>query len=160
MSDIQEYERRISAALGAISERISAGLVVSNAGGGGGADVAALEEALEAERTVNAQLEERVRAIKIKQEETIAQLEKRVASLQENTGHLEGDVSRLKGVNAQLRENNAALREANTNTLGDAHLINKSMLAELEALRATHNADRHELDGLLGELGQIIGEDA
>jgi predicted RNase H-like nuclease (RuvC/YqgF family) len=155
MSDIQEYERRISAALGAISERISAGL-----GGIDGGSVSALEEALEAERTVNAQLEERVRAIKVKQEETIAQLEKRVASLQENTGHLEGDVSRLKGVNAQLRENNAALRDANAATLGDAHLINKSMLAELEALRATQNADRHELDGLLGELGQIIEEDA
>lgn len=152
MSDIVEYERRISAALNKISEKIG-----SNTGGG---DSAELEKALEAERSVNAQLEERVRAIKTKQEEKMAQLEQRVVALQSGLGQLEGDITRLKGVNNQLRENNDALRSANEQGVGDTHLINKSMLAELEALRAVHTSDRHEMDTLLGELSQIIGEDA
>lgn len=155
MSDIVEYERRITAALTKISEKIGEVGAATPA-----IDTSALEEALEAERTVNAQLEERVRAIKVKQEEKMAQLEKRVATLQTGLGQLEGDVSRLKGVNGQLRDNNNALREANQGGVGDPHLINKAMLVELESLRAIHKADRHEMDSLLGELGQIIGEDA
>lgn len=155
MSDIVEYERRITAALTKISERLAAGGQKPDS-----LDTTALEQALESERTVNAQLEERVRAIKVKQEEKMAQLEKRVAMLQSGFGQLEGDVSRLKGVNEQLRESNHALREANQASVADPHLINKSMLVELEALRAVHTSDRHEMDGLLGELSQIIGEDA
>lgn len=156
MSDIVEYERRITAALSKISEKINA----SGNAAPSNVDTSALEEALEAERTVNAQLEERVRAIKAKQDEKMAQLENRVATLQGGLGQLESDVSRLKSVNAQLRENNDALREANKSGVGDPHLINKSMLVELEALRAVHTSDRHEMDALLGELSQIIGEDA
>lgn len=152
MSDIVEYERRISAALNKISEKIG-----SNTGGG---DTSELEKALETERSVNAQLEERVRAIKVKQEEKMAELEKRVVTLQAGLGQLEGDVNRLKGVNGQLRENNNSLRTANEQGVADPHLINKSMLAELESLRAVHSSDRHEMDSLLGELSQIIGEDA
>ncbi|MEY8119684.1 hypothetical protein AB9F26_15710 [Falsihalocynthiibacter sp. BN13B15] len=155
MSDIVEYERRITAALTKISERLNAGGASAST-----ADTSALEAALESERTVNAQLEERVRAIKTKQEEKMAQLEKRVTTLQSGYGQLEGDVSRLKGVNEQLRESIHALREANQSNVGEPHLINKSMLVELEALRAVHTSDRHEMDSLLGELNQIIGEEA
>ena len=84
---------------------------------GGGQDLA---EELEAERVANAQLEERVRAIREKQETTVSALEKTVedlsaeiASLKEALADRDGGLQRIRRVNAELRRSNAALREAN-----------------------------------------------
>ena len=158
MSDIAELERRITAAL----ERIGAG--VDGLAQDGNADdagqIAALNESLEAEKVANAQLEARVSAIKEKQETTIKEMEARIVSLTAALEQNEADVKRLINVNAQLRENNDALREANENGVGDAHLINKAMQTELEALRATRKADMGELETIMGELKPLIGEGA
>ncbi|WP_380052713.1 hypothetical protein ACFE33_09580 [Falsihalocynthiibacter sp. SS001] len=158
MSEIVDYERRITAALSKISETINASTAKPAETAPDQGAIAALEKALESERTVNAQLEARVIAIKTTQEETVTNLEKRVAELQVALKTVEADALALKNVNAQLRENNAALRDAAT--ANDPEVINKSMEAELVALRAVHTADRNEMDGLLGELSEIIGEEA
>lgn len=164
MSDIVELERRITAAL----ERIGTGLDALAQGqpaqattgtGESDAEIAQLTEALSAEREANQQLEERVRVIRERQETTVADLEKEVASLREESMAYGADLGKIKRVNSQLRENNQALREANADGLSDPHLINKSMLTELEALRARRETDRAEMDEILSELKPLIGAD-
>ena len=71
MSEISELERRITAALDRASQALDKLSAATTADGDSG-DLAA---ELEAERVANAQLEERVRAIKDKQETMVARLE-------------------------------------------------------------------------------------
>ena len=169
MSDITEYERRIAAAL----ERIGHGVETlaqpvaaapepapaSDAprpAPAGDAEVTALREALESERAANAQLVERVRAIKEKQDSTIGALERRVAKLtaQLETGGL--DSAKLRRANTQLSDASQALREAMAAGLPEPHLINKAMLAELEALRALRASDAAEMEEILAELKPFL----
>ncbi len=157
MSDITELERRITAALTRIDAGVD-GMAQSPDGDAG--EVAALKEALEVEKTANAQLEERVAAIKDKQETLIKDLEAKVSDLTSTVTQQETDAKRLLMVNAQLRESNDELRESNESGVGDAHLINKAMQTELEALRATRKADLAELETIMGELKPLIGEGA
>jgi uncharacterized protein (DUF885 family) len=152
MNDITELERRITAAL----DRIGAGISGIGGSGDSTAETAKLREALEAEQTVNAQLEERVKAIRDRQEQTVSALEAEVARLREAAGQHQAELQRLKRIGAQLRQNNVALREANEQGVGDAHLINKAMLTELDALRTTREADRTELDAILGALKPLL----
>lgn len=155
VSDIAELERRITAAL----ERISTGVDgLGGVSGGEGADAsAALNEALEAEKLANAQLEERVSAIKEKQETTIKEMEDKIKNLTTDLSKKQADAKKLLTVNAQLRESNDELREANESGVGDAHLINKAMQTDLEALRATRKADLAELENIMSELKPLIG---
>ncbi|MDA5093940.1 hypothetical protein O2N63_07550 [Aliiroseovarius sp. KMU-50] len=155
MSDISELETRITTAL----ERISAGvdaLAPTKAEQSG--EVAQLTAALEDERTANAQLEERVKAIKEKQDSTVQTLSEEVERLTKLLADEERALAKLRQVNANLRTNNDALREAVSQGAAEPHLINKSMMAELEGLRATQSADRNELDAVLGELNSLIAQ--
>lgn len=159
MSDIGEYQSRITAALDRISKVLD-----TAPGGGEDADLAA---ALEAERTANAQLEERVRAIKDKQENTVAALESTVSDLEAEVQSLkdalsdrDGGLQRMRRVNEELRRSNTALREANASGLADAHLVNTGMMAELEALRADHAAAAAELAEISVVLDPILAEEA
>lgn len=152
MSDITELERRITRAL----DRIGTGLDGISQPGGSSQELMQVREALETERTANAQLEARVKAIRDRQEQTVSALEAEVARLREASGSHEAEVQRLRRVNDQLRQNNQALREANAEGVGDAHLINSSMMTELDSLRASRAADRAELDAVLGELRPLL----
>ena len=49
-----------------------------------------------------------------------------------------------------------ALREANEAGVGEPHLINKAMLAELEGLRATRAADAAEAAAILDRLDPLV----
>ena len=161
MSDIAELERRIMAAL----ERIGTGVdgltvsavasepVVADDNG----EAAALKEALEAEKLANAQLEERVSAIKQKQETTVTEMQEQIKTLTTDMSKHEADAKKLLHVNAQLRESNDALRAANESGVGDAHLINKAMQTELESLRTTRKADMAELETIMNELKPLMG---
>ncbi|MGC9418449.1 MAG: hypothetical protein ACP5EN_05685 [Rhodovulum sp.] len=151
MSDITEFERRITAAL----ERIGTGL--------GGlekvdpdrpdpAEFAALRDALESERTANAQLNERVKAIRERQETQVARLDQRAQDMTERAAKLEAELDRLRGVNARLRETSAALRAANAQGLGDPAAIDAAMAAELDALAVLRESDRAELEEIMAEL--------
>ncbi|GKY87968.1 hypothetical protein [Sinisalibacter aestuarii] len=160
MTDISDLQARITAALDRIgsgleglSRPVAAGEAQDDSG-----EVDRLTAALDEERTANAQLEERVLAIKQKQDHAVAALEAEVERLRALLATEEGAVARLGRVNAELRENNAALRDAIAAGLAEPHLVNKSMMAELEALRAAQGADRAELDAVLGELGALVAE--
>jgi len=152
MSDITELERRITAAL----DRISTGLGKAGGSNAVSDELVRLREALESEQSANAQLEERVRAIRDRQEDTVSALEAEVARLREAAVRHDAEIQRLNRVNGQLRQNNHSLREANEQGVGDPHLINKAMMAELDSLRVSRDADRAELDAVLGELKPLL----
>jgi chromosome segregation ATPase len=156
MSDISELERRITAALDRAAQAMDR-LGVAGASESG-VDAAALMDELEAERVANAQLEERVRAIKEKQETTVAGLEGQVTRLKAQVESRDGELSRLKAVGDELRRSNQALREANASALPDADLVNGSLTAEVEALRAARAADRAEIDDILATLDPVLKE--
>ncbi|MDD8024645.1 MAG: hypothetical protein PHX82_16235 [Paracoccaceae bacterium] len=118
------------------------------------AELAHLREALEAERVANAQLSERVRAIREKQETTLSTLEKRLAQATRSFEAAQAEVARLKRANTDLAESNRALLDSGTDLA--PHLINRAMQAELEALRAARAAEVKELNDILGSIEPIL----
>ena len=152
MSDIGLLQQRITAALARITDSLDQPVSAV-------VPVAVLED-LESERLLNAQLSERVRVLKDKQDSMVGALQERVNSLMEQLDSLGVEYQRLKKSAIALRENNRVLREAleqDVQDLGsDAHLINKSMMAELDALRTHRMAESAELDELISELRPLV----
>lgn len=151
MSDVTEFERRITAALERIGMGLD-GLERIDPNRPDPAEIDGLREALESERTANAQLNERVKAIRERQETQVARLDRRAQEMTERAEQLEVELERLRGVNARLRETSAALRAANAEGLGDPEAIDAAMAAELDALAALREGDRAELEAILAEL--------
>ena len=158
MSELADLERRITSAL----ERIGRGVEDMQASEAPAPDEnsAGLQQALDDERTANAQLTERVRALKEKQDTTIADLQAEVDSLKARAEAAEAALSKVSATSEKLRDNNKALRDANAEGIAEPHLVNKSMLEELEALRAARSADMAEVDAILADLKNIVEGDA
>lgn len=177
MSNIEELQGRIAAAM----DRIGAGLdTIARRPAPAAEPDPELAAALEEERLANAQLKERLRTLNQKHFDAIETLEAKLAensevmALREDLARqaaamarLDADIQRLRLANDQLRQSNAALREANESGVGEPHLINKAMLAELEGLRAARAADASEaavllsrLEPLLAAAGETGGRDA
>lgn len=175
MTELAEYERRIAYALERIGRGVEALRVRPKAAPVEAApegekeapaeapttapttasdETQALRDELEAERTANAQLTERVRAIREKQETTLAALEKRLAQATRAFEAAQTEASRLKRANSDLAETNRLLTEA----AGDVapHLINRAMQSELEALRAARAYEISELNEIIGGLEPIV----
>jgi chromosome segregation ATPase len=152
MSDWTEFDGRIARAL----ERIRSGLASQNEADP--ARVAALTAALEDERAANAQLEERVRQLKDRQDSRVAALEASLAEARGQIARLDQAGQGLAQANAELRAAVGALRQAMTEGLADPELVNRAILAELESLRALRAADRAEIDAILGELAPHLAE--
>lgn len=151
---LDEVERRLHAAL----DRIARGIERAAPGAAAGEEAERLRAALEAERASAAQLAERVRAVKEKQEGMVAQLERRLARLTEQVDVQGLELQRLRKAVHQLREANRMLREAQEAGLSDPAAINRSLQAEVEALRATRAAEIAELDEILAELKPLVEE--
>jgi len=152
MSDIADLERRISAALariGAVLEAMPPAAAT--------VDVV-LSEALETERAANAQLTERVRAIKEKQEIVVTALEKKVAQLTRQLDASARELARQRSVNAELVETNRMLNDAARGTLATPELVNAAMESELTAMRAARAAEMAEIEEIMAELKPLIGE--
>jgi len=123
MSNIEELNSRIMAALDKIGNGVSTLAEKAKEPGGPSPE---LEAALEEEKLANAQLEERLRALRARHDDELlalraeldkgAELEKLRGDLEQQAlamGKLDMDVQRLRMANDQLRASNAALREAN-----------------------------------------------
>ncbi len=152
MSDISDLERRISSALDRATKALEQLSVQSEEAGPD------LSAELEAERVANQQLEERVRAIKEKQETTVAALEREVADLKDALTTRDGEVQQIRSVNAALRETNTALREANAKGLAEPALIDQAMSSELESLRVARSAQQAEIEEILATLEPVLKE--
>lgn len=150
MSDISTLESRITAAL----DRIRKGL---DARTGQTAADPALQNALEEERAQNAELVERVQALKERQDTQVATLTLRAETQSKHLMKLDEELQQLRASNVQLREMNAKLREAVTTELAPG-LVDAAVSAELEALNAQRSADAAEVDAILDELKPLIEE--
>jgi len=155
MSEISEYEKRIVQALARIRNGVDA---IALPALDEGESPAVLKRQLEDERVVTAQLEERVKVLKDRQDKRIAELEAQVAAAAERTGALDVELQRLLEVNAELRAVASEMSQALSDGVAEPELVNKAMHAELDALRAARAADRAELDAVLAELAPIAGE--
>lgn len=153
MGNISDLEQRINAAL----ERIGTGIESLGQAVPGNA-TEALEQSLQEERSANAQLEERLKALRERTSALTLQLEQKVERLQAQLSSSEGQVAELRAQNERLQENADRLRAQNETMVGDPHLVNSAMMAELEALRAARRADVAEMDAILSELKPLVGE--
>ncbi|MFK7834854.1 MAG: hypothetical protein AB8B60_01425 [Sulfitobacter sp.] len=150
MSNIDELQRRITAAM----DRVAGGLdKIGSAPSGPDPETL---QSLEDERTANAQLTERVRALKTKSDAEAGALRAQLEEGEARMAQLDVEMQRLRRANEQLSEACAALRDANTEGVGDPHLINKSMLAELEGLRAARASDVAETSAILAALTPLL----
>jgi hypothetical protein len=154
MQEITELEKRIAAAL----ERIGKGmdrLSTQGRSAGAVAGIAppadtALRAQLEEEKALTAQLQARLRAAKDR--EAKGDLQEKVDRLTQELDVQGLELQRMRRVNATLREQLEALRTAQSKGVSDPGLINKAMLAELEALRATRLSEIAEMDDILAAL--------
>ena len=153
MSDISELERRITGALDRAYQALEQLSAAADIG-----DAEAMKAELEAERVANAQLEERVRAIKEKQETTVAGLEAEVLRLKDALLARDAEVQRMRSVNEELRSSNAALREANAAGLADPDRVNTAMVSEIEGLRAQRASVQADIDEVLATLEPLLKE--
>ncbi len=171
MTQIEELERRITAALDRIAygvetldlASVPAPVPEPEEGPPPGADpeeLVALREALAEERLANAQLEERVRAIRDKQDSSVRELRTQVAAQRESLSALDLDLQHLRRANDMLVDVNQELRSALEQNLGEPDLINKAMLAELESLRAARATDAAESRAVLDALEPLLAEAA
>lgn len=150
MQETQELERRITAAL----ERIGAGIdAIPRL-----PEVNPLQADLDAERLAREQLAERLKAVKEHEAARIAKLEEQVEEL---TRHLDVqglELQRMKKTTGHLREALRALREAQAEGLADPQLLNRSMVVELESLRAARATEAAEVEEILTALQPLIAE--
>ncbi len=153
MSEINALEGRITAAL----ERISAGMTQISQSAPTG-DATGLQAQLDEERTANAQLVERVKVLKERQDSHIAELEARVSAQSDQLAQLDGELQRMRASHADLRELNAQLRSAAADGAADPEMINRALIAEIDALNAQRSADAAEVDAILSELKPLIEE--
>lgn len=174
MSEIDDMQRRIMAAM----QRIGSGIETLAARAetppepvdqGPSSEHTAVTEALEEEKLANAQLEERLRALRARHDEEIAalkasedngaELDKLRTDLeaqQQAMAGLDKELQRLRQANDQLRDSNEALRRANESSVGEPELINKALEAEIEGLRAARATDLAEANAVLAKLEPLL----
>lgn len=153
MSEIEELQSRIMSALDRVTKGVDA-LDSSDAD-----TVEALKQALEEEKTVNAQLNERVRALGERQALALEALEIRAGETAERMNRFDQDLQRLRHANGQLSAACEALRSANAEGVGAPDLINAAMAEELEALRAARTAEVTQADEIIAALTPLLDAD-
>ena len=168
MGDISELERRISFALERIEKGVErmrvapppaleapeAAEPAEAVPAADPAELAELTEALATERAANAQLSERVRAIREKQETTLSALEKKLGAATRALDAAQAENARLKRANADLIAANETLVASGSE--GAGALVNRVMQAELEALRAARSAEEAEVQDILASLEPVL----
>ena len=157
MQDLTELEQRLAIALDRIGTAI-AGLPVEMSPAEDPAANADLQMALDEERMLCAQLNERLRAVKEKDTQTQTQYGEKFEHMAQQLDAQGAELKRMRNTNVQLREVLHILREAAAQGLADPQLVNRAMLAELDALRATRLTEVAQMDEILAELAPLIEE--
>ena len=120
------------------------------------AALAEAQDALILERSAKETLAARLADLREGQDARVDALEARLVQANSQLDVQGLDLQRLRQSNVQLRETLRSLREATETGVPDAHLLNKTMLAELEALRASRMAEIAEMDEILAGLDPLI----
>lgn len=124
------------------------------------AEVEKLKHALDDERMANAQLEARLEKLKASGGGDDAGLKEQVAVQRDSLAELDEALQRLRETNKSLSENSVALRTANAQGVGEPHLINSAMLAELDALKAERQSEAAEVKAVIAALEPLLAEAA
>lgn len=162
MQQIAELERRITAAL----ERIGRGVETLGAQGAlaampvlaGDEDFARLTEALDEERMANAQMAERLRAIKDKDISEKAGLIAARDALQLQLDGQSDELARLRHSLDLAVGELADLRDMAERGVVEPEHINKAMLAELQALRSARASEASEIADIIAALSPLVAE--
>lgn len=174
MQEITDLERRITAALERIGRGIDALDLAAAAApaeataesartepadaSAADAELETLRAAIEAERATSAQLRDRLRALRDRDILTRSQLEEKAEKMTRQLDVQGLELQRMRKTAVLLREELRRLREAQQAGTVDAAQINRAMLAELDALRATRLSELAELDELSAALDDHITE--
>ncbi len=165
MQEITELEGRISAAL----ERIVKGVdrlsamprpappvpTPLTASGPSQAETT-LRTQLDEEKALTVQLQERLRTLKERDHK--GDLAQKVDRLTQQLDVQGLELQRMRRTNTALREQVAALRAAQTAGVTEPQLINKSLMVELDALRALRLTEVAEMDEILAALEPHLTE--
>ena len=158
MQQIAELERRITAAL----ERIGRGVESLGAQGALApqvdGDMAQLSEALDEERMANAQLTERLRVVRDKDQAEKVALSAARDGLQGQLDAQADEVNRLRRSLDLVNEELADLRDLASRSVVEPEHINKAMLTELEALRSARASEAAEIAEIVAALNPLIAE--
>ena len=157
MSDIAALEGRITAALDRIREGMARQQSLLTAEDPS-SDAETLRTQLKEERIANIQLENRVSALKVRQDGTISDFEGRVTSHAPVLAAMEVEVHRLRVANAELLDVTAQLRVAAVDGITAPELLNRVTLAEVEALQAQRASEATEMDAIISSLKPLIEE--
>ncbi|MGJ8546762.1 MAG: hypothetical protein ACSHWZ_15055 [Sulfitobacter sp.] len=149
MKEIEELQRRITAAM----DQVAYGLDQLSSRVEPDPEV---QKELDEERIANAQLKERVQTLRDKLTNQTTTMRAALDESEARVAALDLELQRVRGANGELAAACAALREANAEGVGDAHLINKTMLTELEALRALRAADAAEASAIVDSLTPLV----
>ena len=180
MTDIADLENRLSAAM----DRIATGLntlgdvppaASGDQSGDQSEEIAALKAALEEERTANAQLEARVKALTAAAEarasgdtdgevaavtgahqQEIEAIRDAAAEERAAWAGLNQRLVRLRRSNKLMRSNTLALRQAAADMVVDHELINNSLQVELDAAIAAQELERAEADVIIKTLMPMV----
>ncbi|EAQ01483.1 hypothetical protein OB2597_01302 [Pseudooceanicola batsensis HTCC2597] len=133
MSEIDELQRRLAVAMDRIGQGIGA---IGEPRPAPGADANALEDMRKA----------------------LAEARAARTGLETRLAELSAEVDRLRQTNENLLELSQALRAANEARLGDAELIDRTMAAELESLRAAQAVSEAEARAILDALAPLLAE--
>lgn len=165
MSELAELERRISAALTRIGDGLDRLAALPDAAvpepdpvadAGAAAEIAALQAALDAERALVARLQAQPAAAPADDDTDALRAQVEALTRQLDVQGLE--MQRLRQTTIQLRESLRQLRDQQQGEV-EPHLINKALLAEIEALRAARSSELAELDAILSELAPVLAPD-
>ncbi|MFY0679852.1 MAG: hypothetical protein JXR13_04680 [Thalassovita sp.] len=168
MSEISEFERRITAAMDRIAKGVEQLGPVPEDEETAGQDAAPSPEAapsedtsdlrrqLDDEKMANAQLSERLKTLRIKLDKSDAQTELATADLRAALADMDAALGQMKLTNEQLRQSNEVLRQANAEGLGDAEAVNAALAAQLAALQAERQAEAAESAALAAALDPLL----
>lgn len=156
MADIDELQARLASALEKIAYRVEnlPKAQSSDAAAMSDADAEALKEELEVERDTNARLSTQRERLTSR----IERLEIRVHRTADRLNRIAAENARLEKVIAELQSQNRSLAEANANHQDAGSEIQADLLQQIESLQAARQADRTELDEILGDLAPMIEE--
>jgi hypothetical protein len=120
------------------------------------AEIAHLRAALDDERIVTAQLEERIRRMKTRGFDGEGMLRGERDDARAALAQMDADLQSLRQANDDLRAASAALRTAAAAGAVDAALINSALETELAALTATRRADAAEAEAILTAIAPLL----
>lgn len=154
--DITDARRRLEAALDRISAAVE---TLGPAPGRQGEDPAALSEALEAERRLTGELQERLAADAEAYRARVTDLERDCDAMRAQIAALEEDRDRLRAAADTLRGTCESLRRDTADGAAGPDGVNAAMVAEIEALTAARASDRAEIETIIALLSEERGEE-